>query len=405
MAFLNHNLHFPDVPTLARWLLTCPPPSGWRPRKVTYHNTYKPTQADWNGKATMRGMATYYEQTNGWDRGPHFYLATGTRADGIFVMTPPWLSGIHAGSCNSVAWGIENVGDYQTRPMSEAQIELLVGVSAALFTWQRLPAELDAHRDCMAGRTCPGNAAYAQKGEIQRRLTMTLNTTRLEPDRPPVPIDAYSEYSPILGSPRATLDQAVSLIVARPHGEYTDYDVRVIVGAYWQTCSAVGVDPVLAVSQMCHETGYLSSQWAARPRRNGCGFGVTGFSVSRAEYERNPAAYPDSAWTWSDDGRTRLQGASFSSWLDINGQRGSISAHIGRLIAYAVLPVDQTPEQAALATYALGLRSLPSTYWGAAPKLKDLDGKWAYPGVGYGAKIATIANAIIARPIAEKRLP
>ncbi len=379
-SFQNLNLHFADVPAFARWLATCPQPQGWTPRKVTYHNTYKPTQATWNGHATMAGLASYYERTNGWDRGPHLFLATDTHADGIFVMTPPWLPGIHAGACNSVAWGIENVGDYQTRPMSEAQVALLVGVSAALLNWQRLPAEIDAHRDCMANRTCPGNAAYAQKSAIQRRLDMMLNTTALTPDRAPGSLLPYTEDSSILGQPRATMKQCADYILAAPTGEYDEYDVEVIIlPAYWTICQRAGVDPIIAIAQMCHETGEPSdapgraralwSYWSQRPRRNPAGIGVTG----------TPGA-----------------GVSFASWAPdpMHPERVSgIEAHVGRLLAYAVLPAQQTAAQAALVQKALSVRSLPSRYWGVAPTLHGLERKWA-PGDNYANRIAEIANAI-----------
>ncbi|HEU5087027.1 MAG TPA: peptidoglycan recognition family protein [Roseiflexaceae bacterium] len=180
----------------------------------------------------------------------------------------------------------------------------------------------------------------------------------------------YTEDSPILGPARATLDQAVAWFRGKDTGEYTPYDVRVIVAGYFGVCAAVGVDPVLAVAQMIHESAHLSSYWSQRPRRNPAGLGVVG---------------------------TPGVGLSFASWLpdaEHPEQVSSIEAHVGRLVAYAVLPVNQTPAQAELVRRALSVRSLPTRYWGCSPTLAGLRNTWAVPGTQYPQKVADIANAI-----------
>jgi hypothetical protein len=47
-------------------------------------------------------------------------------------------------------------------------------VLTALHRWAGIGATLDAHRDCMAGRTCPGDAFYALKPELQAQLASAL---------------------------------------------------------------------------------------------------------------------------------------------------------------------------------------------------------------------------------------
>jgi hypothetical protein len=92
-----------------------------------------------------------------------------------------------------------------------------------------------------------------------------------------MPGDAYTKDSAILASPGADMNRAASAILARPHGEYTEHDIRqVIVPAYFELCGSVGMDPILAIAQMIHETANLASFWAARPQRNPAGIGVTG---------------------------------------------------------------------------------------------------------------------------------
>ncbi|MFM8994676.1 MAG: glucosaminidase domain-containing protein, partial [Bacteroidota bacterium] len=57
-------------------------------------------------------------------------------------------------------------------------------------------------------------------------------------------------------------------------------DVLEIVSAYERVGNSVGVDWLLAIAQMAHETGYLTSFWSARPQRNPAGLGVDGSSTA-----------------------------------------------------------------------------------------------------------------------------
>jgi hypothetical protein len=194
--------------------------------------------------------------------------------------------------------------------------------------------------------------------------------------------------TPILVPPTGRPGQAIRAILAQPHGAYTDLDVDTIVRAYWAQCVHVGVDPVMVVAQLIHETGYLSAWWAQRPRRNPAGIGVTGRSVSREMYEAYPARYPDRAWAWGEDGRRR-EGCSFGSWA---GE--SVPAHVGRLLAYALPAGQGTAAQQALIGVALGVRALPERHRGAAPTWRGLNGRWAVPGTVYSDRIAAVAAAI-----------
>ena len=111
---------------------------------------------------------------------------------------------------------------------------------------------------------------------------------------------AVTVDSRLLAPARVTRAQAERFLVPKPNGEYTDADVRHILEQYFTVAPSVGLDPLLAVAQMELETANLSSDWAARPRRNPAGIGVTG--------------QPDA-------------GISFPSWVL------SVRAHLGRLLA------------------------------------------------------------------------
>jgi N-acetylmuramoyl-L-alanine amidase len=172
-------------------------------------------------------------------------------------------------------------------------------------------------------------------------------------------------YAPLLAEPRASRAQVEKRLLARPHGEYSEADVRRIVGLYFETAQRAGLDPLLAVSQMILETGNLTSFWSQRPRRNMAGIGVTG----------EPGV-----------------GISFAT-LD-----EAVRAHVGRLLAYAIEPGSETPAQRALVDEALDVRPLPGALRGSAPRLSGLVGHWAVDP-DYAKKISRIANEIRAQVV------
>jgi hypothetical protein len=203
----------------------------------------------------------------------------------------------------------------------------------------------------------------------------------------------YTEDSPLLALPSASPEHAVAYILSRPHDNYSDDDIRTtIVPAYFALCTGVGIDPILAVAQMIHETGNLTSFWSARPQRNPAGIGVNG----RKQAER-PA--DTDGWSFNTQREMWEMGLSFPSWKD-----DAIPAHVGRLLAYVLLKGAENAAQQELIGRAMVYRGLPDKLRGTAPMLKALgkvhnpagDG-WASPGADYGAKIAAVARQIIAQ--------
>jgi hypothetical protein len=193
---------------------------------------------------------------------------------------------------------------------------------------------------------------------------------------------AYSADSPILSnSIQGTPEQCGRFMLARQHGEYTETDImNSIVPAYFSVCASVGMDPVMLLAQMIHETGCLTSWWSQRPRRNPAGIGVTG---------RTGSAQPTTgAWAFRDG--TWAEGVSFPSWKD-----DSIAAHAGRLLAYALRDDQANDVQRAMIARAMSYRPLPASFRGAAPTWRGLNGRWAVPGTTYADKIAEIANRMV----------
>jgi hypothetical protein len=199
----------------------------------------------------------------------------------------------------------------------------------------------------------------------------------------------YTEHSSILGAPAITPVRVAEHILARPHGEYTAHDVRSIVREYALQAGAVGLDPCLAIAQMLHETGNLTSFWAARPQRNPAGIGVNGEKRAKAPASRD-------GWAFNTQRRVWERGVSFASW-----DKDAIPAHLGRLLAYALPKGAESDVQAEAIERALQYRSLPLAMRGSAPTLRQLGRAhnptgqgWASPGTVYGARIAALANHI-----------
>ena len=166
--------------------------------------------------------------------------------------------------------------------------------------------------------------------------------------------------SPLLAPASAPAARAEHYLLARPHGGYSGDDVTKIVGLYYTTATAVGLDPLLVVAQMAEETSHLTSFWSQRPRRNFAGIGVTG----------EPGV-----------------GLSFPDL------KTAVHAHTGRLLAYALPSGTGSPAQNQLIDEALAARPLPSHLRGAAPRLRGLAGTWAQDPQ-YAVKLAAVANDI-----------
>jgi len=177
--------------------------------------------------------------------------------------------------------------------------------------------------------------------------------------------EALSPRSTILGEPRATPEQLRRHLLARHdahpgQSRLKDSTLRDIVQLYLRTCKSIGLDPLVAVSQMELETGHLTSKASQPPRRNPAGIGITGPGV---------------------------QGPSFSDW------NKAVRAHVGRLAAYAIPSGKGTTGQKALIAEALAVRPLDSTKRGTAVRVAGLSRHWAQDK-HYAEKVVKIAKEI-----------
>jgi len=137
------------------------------PTSLVIHHTWRPTKAQWQGKKSIYGMKSYYENTKKWNAGPHLFIAE----DGVWTFTDMYDVGIHAGVGNSTyKWGkltgysigIEVVGDYdneiwtgKTKKNALATIKILMDKLNLNYE------DIRFHRD-FSTKSCPGHAIKKQ---------------------------------------------------------------------------------------------------------------------------------------------------------------------------------------------------------------------------------------------------
>src|SRR6266446_3064320 len=134
----------------------------WHPQFVVLHNIFIPRLADWHqvpGEQRMQNLQHFYRDTQHWSAGPHLFVAD----DLIWVFTPLTTSGVHSPSWNSISWGVEMVGDFESEDFQAgpgaAVRDNAVSALATLHALAGLdPETLHLHREDpkTTHKNCPG---------------------------------------------------------------------------------------------------------------------------------------------------------------------------------------------------------------------------------------------------------
>lgn len=135
--------------------------SAWRPTFVALHNTGAPSLAqrpDGLTKQHIDNLVSFYRDTQKWSAGPHLFV------DGkqIGVFTPLTVSGVHSPSWNSMALGLEMLGDFESESFSTGRgLKVRKNTVAALATLSSVlgidPSSMRLHReDPKTTHACPG---------------------------------------------------------------------------------------------------------------------------------------------------------------------------------------------------------------------------------------------------------
>lgn len=284
---------------------------------------------------------------------------------------------------------VEHSGDTQAEPWGAQVAALettLVHLDAALGLE---PAQNIGHREWTRRKVDPAyGAGLESMAWLRQQVFDRLHTPVPPPAVPHVPsppTQKVNEHLPICGgTPFVTADQVIRYINSnREDGEngYTAKDVGTIVRAYEATARLAGIPLAVVTAQMIHESGFLTSEWSARPRRNPAGIGVTGNNRPgrRDDDPPNENLPEHHFWQWieSRPGREADRwesGVMFPQWAP-----DAVDAHVGRLAAYALPMGGTSPGQKRLIDIANSWRRIPSNVRGSARSLLELGD--AYNGV------------------------
>lgn len=163
----------------------------WRPKFIVVHNTSAPDLKTWQGwqarkpKLTdemwAQNLVRYYRDEQHWSGGPHLFVTPG----GILAFTPLTGPGVHSPAWNSISWGVETVGEFETEPFDGAIRVNLISALATLHIAAGLspiPYEQGhhglhfhkedpktTHKSCPGRNMVKGRLVADVVAEIQRR--------------------------------------------------------------------------------------------------------------------------------------------------------------------------------------------------------------------------------------------
>ena len=135
--------------------------STWRPNFIALHNTGAPSLAQRPQGLTQQHIANleaYYRDSQKWSAGPHLFVDDKQ----IWVFTPLTTSGVHSPSWNSVALGVEMLGDFEKEAFDSGRgAKVRDNVVAAMATLSDVlgldPTTMRLHReDPKTTHACPG---------------------------------------------------------------------------------------------------------------------------------------------------------------------------------------------------------------------------------------------------------
>lgn len=187
-----------------------------------------------------------------------------------------------------------------------------------------------------------------RKLSFQERIYQILHPSEAEPDKKAAA--GSRDDNMIMGGAVATQEQCVRYLLKHNPNPKLNVTPQELVSYYYEEGSRTGIRPDIAFAQALKETGYFRYGGTVIPAQNNyCGLGTTSATV---------------------------QGAYFAT------PRLGVKAHIQHLLAYASVepPQDNIVDpRYDLVRQSYGNNTL--TQW------KDLNGRWAVPGVGYGQSI------------------
>lgn len=150
----------------------------WRPSFIVLHNMAIPSLAQRPDGLTaqhIKGLEVFYRDTQKWSAGPHLFVDDKQ----IWVFTPLTTPGVHSPSWNSMAIGIEMLGDFATESFSEGRgLAVRNNVTQAIASISHVlgidPSTMKLHKeDKKTTHICPGKNVI--KSEVIAEVTAILH--------------------------------------------------------------------------------------------------------------------------------------------------------------------------------------------------------------------------------------
>ncbi len=311
-------------------------------KDIHLHHTWKPTKKSYqlanNKEQVIYGMWRYHTEVLGWhDIGQHVTVSPdGLIWDGRDVNRMPASITGH----NQRAFAVEMIGNFDKGQeiLEGVQYEAAVKLISGLFTLFKTK-NLVFHRD-HSSKTCPG--ASLDKGMFLNRIQNKVD---------------------ILGKTVATHGQMKQYLLSINASPKINSSVDALINYYLEEGNTESVRADIAFAQALKETGFFRYGGIVTPEQNNyAGLGAM-------------------------NGNKKGEAASFPT------PRIGVRAHIQHLRGYATKePLKQSvvdPRYVVLQNAGL---------LGTAPRVTDLNGKWAVPGTGYGEDILKILGNILSMP-------
>ncbi len=312
-------------------------------REIHLHHTWRPTKKGYERskkkEEVIYGMYIYHTKTKGWsDIAQHLSLAPdGTLWDGRDINREPASIKGH----NKDAFMIEMIGNFDegNEKLEGAQLDSLVKLLKGLFKIFNTK-KLVFHRE-YSTKTCPGTGV--DKNEILEKIN-----------------NVAEEKVSILGKSEASKEQMKQYLLSINSSPKLNCSVDELIQYYIEEAEVEGVRADVAFAQALKETGYF--------RYGGI-----------VEYTQN-----NFAGIGALNSNKKGEAATFST------PRIGIRAQIQHLKGYA--SKEKPKKDIVDPRYQI---LIDKELLGSAFYVTDLNGKWAWPGYGYGEAIITILNKIL----------
>jgi GH24 family phage-related lysozyme (muramidase) len=228
----------------------------WTPQFVVVHNTSAPTLANyadwrahperhgnWTPEQWLKNLAGYYSGL-GWNAGPHAFVCP----DGVGLFTPFTQRGTHSPAWNSITWGIETVGEFETEPFDDGSKTNLIAVLGILHARIGLnPADykfgvrgIHFHKEdpITTHKTCPGKnmvkadlvadvVAYMQATHPGGHAEIPIESHTASSAPPAPPPQPAPQPLPASGAPASSIpDEALTFLVGEEDGSQATYVAR-----------------------------------------------------------------------------------------------------------------------------------------------------------------------------------